>query len=152
MGGKDMKISKHSFLAMFFIILMLVSTFAYTFLRSVNNPTKKITLPEQNIIDFELTADQEVYAYSQGKTVAKFYYYSGCLECSEQLSFLESLANQFSDQVILEEILTKDGTHKLTITSYYGQRNLDDATDEEILDVFCELMVRPPVMCATRKV
>lgn len=146
-----LKLPKLKVAAMFLIFIMVFSTFAFTLLQSINPPQGEVKLPEGNIVKYELTIEQEKLALNLGKTIAKFYYYNGCLECASQLGFLESAANQFSDQVIVEEILT-DKTTSLSITSYYGQRMLTNATQEQMLDAFCELMIKPPIICATRKV
>lgn len=129
---------------------MVFSTFAFSLLQSFSPVEKPITLPEENIINYELTPEQESILLQNGKTIAKFYYYSGCVECTTQLSFLESIANQFSNQIILQETLSNRTS--LTIIGYYGQENLINATQEEIFDTFCELMINPPVACITRKV
>jgi len=143
---------KTSIVAIFFIFIMLFSTFAFSFLQTVWRPSEEeVTLPRENIIDYELTIEQEALALRLGKTIAKFYYYTGCLECGDRLSLLEYMAQQFSDQIIVEEILT-DGTTSLSIRSYYGEKNLVDATQEQIFDAFCELMTKPPIVCATREV
>lgn len=141
---------KTGVVALFFILLMLVSTFAFSFLQSIRVPSSgKVTLPERNIIDYELTVDQENLALSRGMTIAKFYYYTGCMECNEQLSFLEYMAKQFPEQIILEEIMT-NRTTSLSIESYYGQKNLVNATQEQMFQAFCDVMVKPPVACAVR--
>jgi len=129
---------------------MVFSTFAFSLLQSFNPTQSQITLPEENIIDYELTPEQESVLLQNWKTIAKFYYYSGCVECTNQLSFLESMANQFPNQIILQETLSNRTS--LTIIGYYGHRNLVNATQEEIFDAFCELMIDPPVTCITRKV
>ena len=147
-----LKLPKMKVAAIFLIFIMLFSTFAFTFLQSVNPPAREeVSLPESNIIDYELTIEQERLALNLGRTISTFYYYNGCLECTNQLSFLEYMAEQFPDQVIVERILT-EGTTSLTITSYNGQKLLTNATQEEMFDVFCELMIKPPIVCATRKV
>jgi len=141
---------KTGVVAIFFILLMLISTFAFSLLQSVRVPSSgKVTLPERNIIDYELAADQESLALSRGMTVAKLYYYIGCMECNEQLSFLEYMARQFPDQIILEEIIT-NRTTSLSISSYYGQKNLVNATQEQMLKAFCDVMAKPPITCAVR--
>lgn len=138
--------------AIFLIFIMGFSTIAFAFLQTVMSPPRQeVRLPGSNIIDYELTIEQERLALNLGRTVATFYYYNGCLECTEQLAFLEYMTNEFSDQVIVEKILTEKTT-SLSITSYNGQELLNDATQEEMFDAFCELMTKPPIVCATRKV
>lgn len=129
---------------------MIFSTFAYSFLQTLRPGEQEITLPEKNIIGYELTAQQESYLLGLGKTLLKYYYYTGCLECTSQINLLEGAANQFSDQIILEEISTNRTS--LTVMSYYGQKDLTNITQENLLDVLCEMMTRPPTICVIRKV
>lgn len=139
-----------SIIAIFFMLLMLVSTFAFSFLQSTMSPSsEEVELPEKNIIDYELTVEQENLAFSRGMTIAKFYYYIGCMECNNQLSFLDYMAKQFSDQIILEE-LTTNRTTSLNIKSYYGEKNFLNATQDQMFKAFCDLMAKPPITCAVR--
>lgn len=146
------RLPKKRFLAIFFAILMLFSTFAYSFLQSIRPVREEVELPKENIINYELSVEQESLALRNGKTIATFYYYAGCLECSQELSFLESMARQFPDQIILEEILGQENIKSLSITSLNGQESFTNATQDQIFDAFCDIMIRPPIVCATRKV
>lgn len=138
------------------IFLMLGSTFAYSVLQSVKGGEKKeVTLPEKNIVEQELTPEQESLLLSNGNTILKFRYNLACNNCLSQLSFLESLASssQFKNQIMLEEILVGDVTSpQLEITSMYGQDSLNNVTQEKILESVCGLMIQPPLDCTLRAV
>ncbi|MDI6798863.1 MAG: hypothetical protein QMD12_02610 [Candidatus Aenigmarchaeota archaeon] len=152
----EVKISK-TVIALVFIFLMVGSTIAYSILKSLGLTGQTgyaVKLPEKNIIDYELDIETEKFLLDRGVTIVKLYYVQACPECLRQKSFLESFANQYSNQIILEEILSNKTTSipNLIISSYRGQRILENATDEEMIDAFCDLMLKPPVGCAVRKI
>ena len=146
-----LKISKTTILAMFFIFLMVGSTLAYSILQVFSPSEPGIELPEGNIIDYELTSEQEIRLLTNGKTILRFEYYLTCVECLDQKTLLEGLTNQFSNQILLQEILTDDST-SLTITSRYGQEDLKNITQDTVIDSLCSLMADPPVGCIRRGV
>lgn len=143
-------------IGIFFIILMLGSTVAYSVISAirVSQPGEETSLPETNVIDYELSASQEKLLLQNGKVIAKFAYGVSCWECPQQKSYLESFARQYPNQIFLEEI-AGNATVKnsiLTFNSIRGYETLTNITQENILDVFCELMVQPPVDCALRNI
>lgn len=144
-----LKISKQSILALFFIFLMVGSSIAYGILQAFRPlKTKKVELPKSNIIDYELTPEQKNYLLADGKTIIEYSYNLSCVECLNQKALLEGLTNQFSDQLFLQEIVASDSS--LTITSRYGQEDVENITQESIIDVLCELMINPPLGCIRR--
>ena len=147
---------KPAYIALTLILIFLGSTIASGVLQSVYHGTsdsKKLEVPTSNIVEYELTTEQEEYLMSLGKTIIKFKYKTACLECLSLKSALESLTNQFSDQLILEEIITKEEpVPSIAIMSYYGQKFLDNPTQDEITDAICDLMIKPPTACIARKV
>lgn len=140
---------KTAFIGLILIVLMLGSTVAYSFLQSVSSGS-----PKNNIIDFELNREQENELILNKKTVLKFYYSLDCDVCMKQKSFLEELAKSenYKNQLIVERILANVTEPSLTIISGYGGKFLANATEDEILDALCELMISPPTECALRKV
>ena len=140
--------------ALFFIFLMLFSIVSSSFLQSSKtNGESETKLPESNIVEYELTAEQENYALEQGKTILKFYYTQNCIDCLNQKTFLESLTSQFSDQMILEEVIKQgEKVPTLLVFSYYKQKNLFNATRDEIIDSVCDVLLKPPPGCVVRKV
>lgn len=142
-------------IGIFFIILMLGSTIAYSIMSAIRTPQNEgeTKLPETNIIDYELNAKQKELLLQKGIVLAKFTYNINCLECLQQKSYLESFARQYSNQIFLEEIINATVQNStLTVNSLRGYDILTSVTQENILDVFCELMLQPPVDCALRKV
>lgn len=141
-----------SIIALFLIFIMVGSSVAFSILQSVRTPKAELELPNTNIINYELKPEVENYLIQNGRTIIRLDYALACVECLNRKAFLESAANQFSDQIMLVEIVTTESIPSLTATSIYGQRSLSNVTEEEIVDVLCELMVKPPVFCAVRKV
>jgi hypothetical protein len=110
-------------------------------------------LPETNIVDYELTSNQEEELIMRGITILKFYYNLTSDICLEQKYFLEQLMSTYGNQLVLEEILSEEKElPKLTVLSYYGGDTLTDATQDEIMDILCDLMVEPPLECSLREV
>ena len=148
-----MKLTKSKIIGIFFIILMLIP--AYSFISGIrtSQPPTESTLPGTNIIDYELTAQQEELLLQNGKVVAKFVYSVNCLECLQQKSYLESFAKQYSNQIFLVEISNATSQKStLIVNSLRGSDTLTNVTQENILNAFCELMLQPPIDCALRKI
>jgi hypothetical protein len=145
---------KTTYLGLFLIILFFASTLAFAGLQSFYYKEEKIEIPTQNIINYELNPEQESYLMENGYTIIKFEYSVNCLNCLEQKNFLEQIANSpfFKNQVFLQEILTTTTIPKIKIASMYGQKILEDETQEKIIDSLCELLVNPPVQCVLREV
>jgi len=148
------KISKRAIVALVFVFLMGGSTIAYSFLQAFSPPTASLVLPEKNIINYEIGKKEENYLISRGVTIAKFYYTQVCEECWDQKNFLESFVKQNSNQILLEEIESNETGifPKLILTSFLGRKILENATNEEVLNAFCDLMYSPPAYCAAREI
>ncbi|MEM5790862.1 MAG: hypothetical protein QXP77_02350 [Candidatus Aenigmatarchaeota archaeon] len=140
------KIPKSAIISGFLIFLMLGSTLTYFFMNLLS-PTGRVTLPEKNIIDFELSFEQENLAIRQGKTLVKFFYSNECEGCFEKKDYLENLANKYKDQIILQEILLNISSYEIRFSSFYGQKILKNSSEEEIFKTFCDIMFSPPAEC-----
>jgi hypothetical protein len=112
---------------------------------------KTVTLPKENVINYRLTQEQEDYAVKLGKTVINFEYDANCEVCLEQKELLEKIATENKDQIILQEVSMGLGNFtKLRFISYYGEKILRNASENEIWDALCILMINPPTYCALR--
>lgn len=140
------KIPKSAIISGFLIFLMLGSTLTYFFMNLLNL-RGRITLPEKNIIDYELSFEQENLAIREGKTLVKFFYSNECEECFEKKNYLENLASEYKDQIILQEILLNVSSYEIRLSSFYGQRVLRNSTKEEIFKTLCDIMFSPPAEC-----
>ena len=150
-----MKLDKKTVVSLFFIILMAGSTATYALLQAVRQPVTEVNLPSSNVVNYELTEEQENLLMQNGKTILKYIYSQSCEGCLQKKNVLDSVAadKTFSDQVMVEQILSsKQGLPILTVVSYRGQKVLTNYTNDDLVDALCEMMVQPPVGCAVRKI
>jgi hypothetical protein len=150
-----MNLSKKTIISLFIGFIMLGSTAAYAFMQGFRWENNNVEVPNTNIINHELTQEQENALAQNGKTILKFYYSMTCDGCLQKKNVLENSVNDdtFSKQLVLEEITSsKPSLPMLVVLSYKGQKVLGNYTNEELIDSLCDLMVQPPVGCAVRKV
>jgi hypothetical protein len=148
------KINKSLVAGLFMIFLMVGSTLAYAILQSFtpSQPEEEgIELPEQNIIDYRLTTEQYHYLLRAGKTIVEFEYSLACDECRDTKTWLEAATNEFSNQMLLIELVVSDSDALpiVRIESSYGRIVLSKPTTDEIMNSFCNLLTEPPIRCAT---
>lgn len=142
--------------SLFLVILTIGSSGAYSIIQAFQNPTDgggtQVTLPEQNVITYELTPDQRNYAIKQWKTILQLRYPLAAADVSGQKAYLESMAAQFSDQIILEEIVDNAQIDPiLFVNSYYGSEPpLRNPSNDAIFNALCNRMAQPPIQCAGR--
>jgi len=160
-GTIAMKITKKAgtIMAILFILLMMGSTIAYSFIQAINfglygAGSREVKLPEKNIIDYQLSIEQERLALQQGKTVVKYSYSTTCVECLRIAAQLEDIANQLKEQVIVERLVQQSGnqTAVLTVTSTQNSKIYSSPTSENMVEGLCEVLINPPLYCALRKV
>jgi len=146
------KTVRNRFIAIFFGILMLGSTATYAIIQAYNffgAPQNAIKLPATNIVQSRLTSDQEHLIMQNGGTVVQFYYSNDCLNCVKQRNSLENFASQNPQQVYLEEIQAQNVTaQNVIMTSYRDNKALTSASDSDIQNAFCDVLVQPPAVCA----
>ncbi len=153
-----MKINKTMIISIFFLVLMGGSTLAYGVLQSLSTittqPAAGPELPTQNIIDYSLSAEQRRALLRLGKTIVEIDYSLACEACKDTRSQLEAATQEFSDQLLLVELVVGDSADLplVRIESSYGKEVLGKPTNDEIMNTFCDLFVSPPLRCATRNV
>lgn len=139
---------KPAWVGLFLIAVMLFSTFAYAVIQSFY-PKQNTKLPESNILDYQLDANLKNALMQYGATIVTFEYNLGCDNCVNQKSALEFFANEYKQQIWLEELVDESlDKSKITISSVYGEDSLIDANETGIVSTLCKLMVAPPVTCA----
>jgi hypothetical protein len=153
------KFDNKKYISWILIFLTVGSTAAYSVLQAFRSPTQSggntnaPDLPSSNIVDYAITAEQRSYMLRIGRTILDYKYKLACTACSNQRSFIESAASQFSDQIFVQETIDSTANNStLSMTSYYGDRSLTNPTTDQMFDALCEVMVNPPVQCATRKI
>lgn len=142
---------KSSWIGLFLIAIMLFSTFAYAVIQSFY-PRQNTQLPESNIVNYQLDASLKDALIQYGRTIITFEYNLGCNNCVNQKSTLEFFANEYKEQIWLEEVSDESlDVSKITISSIYGEEKLVDANETGIASSMCNLMVSPPVACALQR-
>ncbi|MBI1978792.1 MAG: hypothetical protein HYS62_01875 [Candidatus Aenigmarchaeota archaeon] len=142
---------KSSWIGLFLIAVMLFSTFAYAVIQSLY-PKQAPTLPDSNIIDYALEPALKDALVQYGATVITFEYNLGCNNCVNQKATLEFFATDYKEQIWLEEIHDDNlDVSTIRMSSVYGEENLVDANETQIVSSLCGLMVAPPATCALQK-
>jgi thiol-disulfide isomerase/thioredoxin len=149
------KTTTNRIIAIFIGILMVGSTATYALMQAFNyfgtNKQTNVSLPSSYIVQEQLTDDQEKTIMSEYKTVVQFYYSTDCLNCIRQRNVLENFVNQNSGQIYLEEIQTKNQVpQNIVMKSYRDTRLLANATQSDIENGFCDVLLQPPAQCALR--
>jgi thiol-disulfide isomerase/thioredoxin len=149
------KTTTNRIIAIFIGILMVGSTATYALMQAFNyfgtNKQTNVSLPSSYIVQEQLTDDQEKTIMSEYKTVVQFYYSTDCLNCIRQRNVLENFVNQNSGQIYLEEIQTKNQVpQNIVMKSYRDTRLLGNATQSDIENAFCDVLLQPPAQCALR--
>ena len=145
---------KSALLGIVLTLLMISSTLIYFISSLLPRPG----LPTGNIVEYELSVEQKNLALRQGKVLMEFFYGKDCPDCQEKIYMLESIANDYTKEVFLEKILVNESLPKLhfigfNITEnrvYLQERDLEgeNITQENVMNVLCEIMLYPPVECA----
>ena len=140
---------KPAVIALILLGLYLLSTFAYIGLQSFRS---KGSSNNSNVISFRLDNYTRYDLINRGATVITFEYDGKCSNCANQKYFLETNANDYKNQVILEEILNTSFTSsKLTIESKYGNKTFTNPTENDTFHALCDLLSMPPTSCVTGK-
>jgi len=149
------KTAKNRLIAIFFGILMLGSTATYAIIQAYNlfgtNAQSTPKLPSSNIVQSQLSNDVEQLIQANGGTVVQFFYSTSCLDCVKQRNVLESYANQNPQQIYLEEIQTQNAVaQNIIMKSYRDTKILTSASESDIQNAFCDVLLNPPAACALR--
>lgn len=149
------KTAKNRLIAIFFGILMLGSTATYALIQAYNlfgtNTQQTPKLPSSNIVQERLSDAVEQLIQANGGTVVQFFYSTNCLDCVRQRNVLESYANQNPQQIYLEEIQTQNAVaQNIIMKSYRDTKTLTSASESDIQNAFCDVLINPPAACALR--
>jgi len=143
MVTKKMKI-----MALFFIFLMFGSTIAYGIMSLFNQPTDQLQIPQDKILNYELSEQQKTYLMRSYFTLIEYRYSSGCLECIDMKNNLERITINSEGQIYLQEILS-DGSDRVTITSLNGAKTITNPTVNETQEAVCSILLQKPIWCVT---
>jgi len=143
MVTKKMKI-----IALFFIVLMFGSTFAYGLMSLFSQPTNQLQIPQDKILLYELNEQQKTYLLRRYYTLIEYRYSSGCLECIDMKNELERITFNSDGQIYLQEILS-EGSDRITIKSLNGAKTITKPTANETQEAVCNILLQRPMWCVT---
>jgi len=139
---------KVKMMALFFIVLMFGSTFAYGITQLFGEQNEESQIPQDKILNYELNDQQRTYLLRKYFTLIEYRYSSGCMECIDMRKNLEKITTNSNGQIYLQEILS-DGSDKITITSLNGQKIITNPTVNETQGAVCNLLLQRPIWCVT---
>ena len=138
--------------ALFFIIIMLGSTFTYA-LFSIFSPTQSnLNIPNERILNYKLSDQQRQVLISKGYTLVEYYYPSNCFECLEVKQVLEDVTKNSEEQVFLQELEENTNNTILTITNILNQTTIENPTPKEAMTTLCNFLINTPLWCITSQI
>lgn len=137
-------IKKSNAIIIFFTLLMLVSTFSYSYTQRLSFTQKQPSLPKERILN-NISEDERVLAISNGFTIAYLHYTN---PFDESKNYLEKIASSYP--LYLIEVAEND-TY-LKVESLKGSREAYNLTLNKTMDLICEIMVYPPRDCVLREI
>jgi hypothetical protein len=146
-----MKDKKGKLIALFFVILMFGSSFTYLVSEFFGNKNPEVTIPQSRIINYELNNDQRTLLLKKGYTLIEYFYPDGCLDCAKVKNKLEKIVQDSESQIFLQEI-SKTTENKVVVTSFNGQKTIEDPVETELETPVCEILLNKPLWCVTSKV
>ncbi len=154
-----MKFNANLVIAAFMGATMVISILGFAFLQGSSQPAETPEeLPKDYIIDYALTQQQrQILVANYGKTLVEFIYDpQNCTSCGSLTPALESLATQFSDQIILSKIKSSKSEFvdlpRLFITSQIGvwSKKGENISASELEKGFCAVVLYPPLGCTIK--
>jgi len=146
-----MKDKKGKLIALFFVILMFGSSFTYLVSEFFGNKNPEVTIPQSRIINYELNNDQRTLLLKKGYTLIEYFYPDGCLDCAKVKNKLEKIVQDSENQIFLQEI-SKATENKVVVTSFNGQKTIEDPVETELETPVCGILLNKPLWCVTSKV
>ena len=154
-----MKMNGRKIAAIIFMILMVGTLAAYAVSQAGqlgllgSQAQSATTLPTQGIINYELSADQQQLALTQGFTIIKYSYSVTCTSCLTTVNQLEGVASQFSGSVYLENLASQSAQNDSTLVFTGAQNSITykNPTVDNIIDGMCSTFSNPPSDCLLRK-
>lgn len=136
----------------FLIGTMIFNIFAAPLLQS-SFSKQNLEIPKSNIIDYKMNPQVADALLQNGATIITFEYKLGCKNCIQQKYDLEYLANEYKNQIFLEEVVNESlDVSKIHVISAYSEEKLTDANSTGIFAALCNVMISPPPECAVRTI
>lgn len=151
------KLDSKKIVALFFIIVMLVSTITFAVL-SAFNPTQQTSAEEllkKKVWNSRLAPEVHDYLLQSGYTILAYYYGKDCTECENIKNELESMTENANGQIYLQEIASeKSNENTLEVRNFFTdtQESLENPTTDDINTIVCKALSDTPFWCISGKV
>jgi hypothetical protein len=143
--------NKMKIMAIFFIVLMFGSTFAYGIMNLLGQENNQTQIPQDKILNYRLTDEQRNYLMQKGYTLIEYDYSSGCVECIDVKSNLERITQNSDGQIYLQEIIS-EGANRISIVSLNGQKTINKPTLNQTQEDVCNLLLQRPIFCISGQI
>ncbi len=142
-----MKLSSKKSMSILLMVLMLGSSITMG-VSSLSQTEEKSSFPDDNVVDYVIDGTLRKSLISSGYTIIEYRYPATCSNCTDKISYIESAASSMPEQVFVQKIRDNSLSEpKLSMDSYYGSKNLDNPTVEQMFNAMCDILVSPPVVC-----
>jgi len=132
------------------IMIFSVGGFALSYAgRNVNPPRN--TIP--TIVERELNPEEVVSVLRSGRVLIENFYTENCSGCVERNAVLENFANSLDGFVVLEEV--KANETKLQMIGTGGKivsLENESITEDNLMDIFCDIAIAQPNECLLREI
>jgi hypothetical protein len=143
---------KNKTIAFVFILLMFGSTFTYALLSAFGEKEEKLQVPQEKILNYELSEQQKKYLLPRGYTLILYSYTTGCLDCINVKNDLERITQNSDGQIFLQEVIKNEGFPVVSITSLNGGKTMNNPTSNELENAICDVLIQRPIWCVSTKV
>ena len=148
------KIGKERLMAIFIGLIMISSILGFAISNAIRSPTpQEVDIP--SVVDRMLERGELLYVLRTGRIVIQDHYYSNCTRCLELNPILEAFTKMYGEYVVLEMVnldTLEDNTTRQQKLQMIGMGGKivelgNVSTQNEILDIFCELAIKQPREC-----
>jgi hypothetical protein len=146
------KLPSAKVIGMVLIGIMFVSTFAFSIIQSTifGSRQQKIQPPKNRILNYYLSPQQKNTILNYGGSIITFVYPQNCQKCLNQKNYLESLTEKYN-WLYLEEISSKVNSTTIYVLGVYGQKILENKSNEDVFTALCEVSYQAPLECALKQ-
>ena len=145
--------NKTKYIGLLLIFVMFFSSIAFGVLNSITNQAESQPTPsKQTTIERHtkrLLTDQEKAALlQQGVTIFEFLQSKDCAKCADYRPLIESFSTRFND------ILLVDAESTSTAIQFTGKitKQVENVTEKNLLDAYCEASVLQPKECILKNI
>lgn len=145
------KMDSRKIMAIVIGVLMVGSSVAFAILSIFSPQQQKFTIPEERILNYELTRDQAQVLLQNGYTIVEYSYPDGCFECLEIKNRLEEIVNTAEGQLYLQEIVSSNTSAVSTViiaNAYTATaKAIENPSVENATVEVCNAMTNPSLWC-----